>query len=87
MLRSSEDMGKSWSAIRFPFLPFSNPSTVGNFFQNQLAWDAKAKTAHILIGNITDGPGGCDGSENLDGMLHIRSWDRGKSWCVFILDQ
>jgi hypothetical protein len=80
VLRSSEDNGASWSKLRFPFLPFSDPATVGDFFQNQVLWDAEAKTAHILVGNVTDGPGGCDGGQNLDGMLHISSSDRGQTW-------
>ncbi len=79
-LRLSHDLGHSWSAVQFPFLPFSDPRTVGNFFQNQVAWDDEAKTAHIVIGNITDHAGGCDGSEALNGMLHISSSDRGLSW-------
>ena len=80
MLRSSEDNGQTWSPIRFPFLGFSDPKTTGNFFQNQLLWDAQTKTAHLLIGNVTDGPGGCDGSENLDGMVLVSSTDRGQTW-------
>jgi hypothetical protein len=83
VLRSSSDVGATWSELRFPFLPFSDPDTVGNFFQNQLAWDEDAKTAHLLIGNITDGAGGCDGSENLDGMLHISRYVAEKmKWTV-----
>ena len=58
-LRASGDLGLTWSAMRFPFLPFSDEKTVGAFFQNQVAWDDIAKTAHIVIGNITDHPGGC----------------------------
>ena len=80
-MRLSNDLGASWSLIRFPFLPFSDIKTVGAFFQNQVAWDAEAKTAHIVIGNITDHAGGCDGgSEALNGMLHISSADRGQTW-------
>jgi len=67
--------------MSFPFLPFSDETTVGAFFQNQVAWDDVAKTAHIVIGNITDHPGGCDGgSEALNGMIHIQSADRGLTW-------
>ena len=46
-----------------------------------MAWDAEVQTAHIVIGNITQHAGGCDGgSEALNGMLHISSADRGQSW-------
>jgi polygalacturonase len=84
-LRTSNTLGHSWSALRFPFLPFSDAKTVGSFFQNQLLWDSEAKTVHIVIGNITSHPGGCDGgSESLNGMLHISSTDRGQTFTTCV---
>ena len=50
-LRISETLGLTWSELSFPFLPFSDDTTVGAFFQNQVAWDYVAKTAHLVIGN------------------------------------
>ena len=84
LLRRSGDRGATWSAVTFPFLNFSNDATIGSFFQNQLTWDSGAETVLLTIGNITFNHNTCNGPhsglEDADGMLVIRSTNRGETW-------
>ena len=84
LLRRSADRGATWSPVSLPFLNFSNPTTVGDFFQNQLTWDSGIDVVLLTIGNITFDANTCNGPhsslEDADGMLVVRSTDRGKTW-------
>ena len=84
VLRRSTDRGASWSRVQFPFLPFSNYTTVGSFFQNMLTWDSLTEEVVLTIGNVTYTRNTCNGAhsglEDADGMLQIRSGDRGATW-------
>ena len=83
VLRRSADRGATWSPVQFPFLPFSNYTTVGSFFQNMLTWDSVTREVVLTIGNITYAQNTCNhpgNAEDADGMLQIRSADAGITW-------
>ena len=72
--------------VPFPisFLAVFKLHDVGSFFQNMLTWDSLTEEVALTIGNITYAHSTCTGAhsglEDADGMLQIRSGDRGATW-------
>ena len=69
------DGGLSWGAVTFPYRGWDPKQ---KWAQPQMLFDATTRTAFLMFGNITLGPGGCDGLEDEHGFLQVSSTDEGK---------